>query len=152
MKFSYLFALLFIPVLFYSCNRDLNGVGPGVNGANGNVIVANINGVAWGATDGYVQTIPPGGIAMTGVRSGNNSNSIEIVISPYTGLGTYQVNGLTKISYSEGGVNYSSTTGQITVNADNDQVIEGFFNCEMISNTGSQSLSFTNGQFQVPKQ
>lgn len=150
MKLRILLVLAAVSLFFHSCNKDTGGVGPGVNGALGNVFVANINGLAWAAEDGYAKLNPNFGLELNGVHG--TISSITIYISPYNGLQTYQLNGITKITYTENGISYTSTTGQVTVTADNDQYVEGIFNCEMISNTGSQSLTFTNGQFQVPKQ
>lgn len=150
MKLRLLLILATAITLFNSCNKDENGVGGGVNGSTSNVFVADINGISWAAEDGYARVTPTFGLELNGVHG--TISSINMVISPYNGPQTYQVNGITKITYTENGVSYSSTTGQITISADNDQYIEGFFSCEMISNTGSQSLSFTNGQFQAPKQ
>ena len=150
MKLQLLLALLISVVLFNSCNKDVNGVGNGVNGAVGNVVTADINGQVWGAETGYVRSGTNFTLELHGVHG--SDSRIMLVISPYNGLQTYQLNGITRISFTESGTDYTSTTGQITVSADNDQYIEGFFTCEMISNTSSQSLTFTNGQFLVPKQ
>ncbi|WP_276131864.1 DUF6252 family protein [Polluticoccus soli] len=149
MKLRLLLALLVPIVFFYSCNSDTNGVGPGVNGANGNVVVATINGDTWGAESGYYQTSTNFTLEIIGARS--SGGRITLVVSPYNGQQTYQLNGITKIMFSENGVEYTSTTGQITVSSDDGQYIEGYFNCEMISNTGSQSLTFSNGQFLAPR-
>lgn len=136
-------------LLLTSCHKDINGVGPGVNGANGNVMVAYINGQVWGAESGYVRYIQPHGLELFGTHG--SSNMAVMTISPYNGLQTYPLNGITRITYSENGDDYTSTTGEITVTADNDQYIEGTFHCEMVSNSAGISLSFTNGQFQIPK-
>ncbi|MCD6063042.1 MAG: hypothetical protein K0R82_953 [Flavipsychrobacter sp.] len=149
MKLRLLLALLIPVTFFYSCNTDTNGVGPGSGGSGNNVIVANINGDAWGAEDGYYQTSTNFALEIIGARS--TGGRITLVVSPYNGTQTYQLNGITKIMFSENGIDYTSTTGQITVNSDDGQFIEGSFSCEMISNSGSQSLTFTGGQFLAPR-
>jgi hypothetical protein len=148
MKYLKLLLIVFVASMLDACNRD-TGLNPGGGMGGSYVITANINGQSWGADDGYGRYIAPFGFEVRGT-SGTSSN-IFINISPYNGLQTYYVNGITKITYTEGGVEYNSTTGQITVTQEDDYYIDGIFNAELISNSGGPTLNFTNGQFHVPK-
>jgi hypothetical protein len=133
---------------FNSCNKD-TGLNPG-NGMGGSyVITALINGQAWGADDGFAKYVPPFGLEIRG--SYGTSSNIIINISPYNGMDSYPLNGITKVTYYEGGKEYTSTTGQITVTAEDNNYIDGIFSCEVISNSGGPSLNFTSGEFHVPK-
>ncbi len=142
-----LFAALIL-LSISACKKDTD-VNTG-NGMTGNyVISALVNGQNWGADDGFAQYKPPFGLEIRG--SYGTASNIIINISPYNGISTYSLNGITKITYYEGGKEYTSTTGQISITAEDNNYIDGIFNCEVISNSGGPSLNFTNGEFHVPK-
>jgi hypothetical protein len=144
-------ALLFIAVssiMLGSCNKDTSTPNPGGGAGGSYVITADINGQAWGADDGFAKYIAPFGLEIRG--SFGNSSNIILNISPYNGMQTYLLNGINKITYREGGKEYTSTTGQIIITGDDGYYINGVFNAELISNSGGPALNFTNGEFYIP--
>lgn len=147
MKIRPLLLILFIPLMFLlSCNDDrgidFNG-GGGSSNAN---ISVNINGQLWGAYDAYVQNVAPFGLEIYGVYS---QSEVSLYITPYNGPGSYPLNGNTNITYTEGGVTYTSINGSIDIYSDTDEFIEGAFQGQCASNTGSTTLDLTNGYFKI---
>lgn len=149
MTYRYLPVFLFMLIgsLLASCNKDSSRLTPTQPTGNA-VISAYINGEYWELTQGYAQLVPTANMQING--SGTYGDMI-IAISPFNGIQTYNIDGFTKIMYTEGGVQYNSIRGQIQVTANHPDYIEGNFNCELVATTGSTSLVFTNGQFSVSK-
>lgn len=145
MKLYTLLLLLLLPVLFTSCRDDNNSIN--FNGGSSSAsITASINGQLWGANDAYVQNVSPFGLEIYGAYS---QSDISLYITPYNGPGSYPLNGNTNIVYNEGGVTYTSINGSIDIYSDTDEFIEGAFQCQCVSNTGSTTLDITNGTFKI---
>lgn len=137
-----------LPVLFFaSCSKDAPNATANLGPTSG-VIVADINGLAWAAPDGYVSR-SANSVQLFGQR--DQTNYIRITVSPYTGVRNYPLDGLSNIVYYESGVEYTSISGQITITAEDDYHMEGSFSAEVVG-TGARSLQFTNGQFNIAKQ
>ena len=124
MKYLQILLIAITAFMLNGCNKD-TGLNPGGGMGGSYVITANINGQSWGADDGFAKYIAPFGLEIRG--SYGNSSNIIINVSPYNGLQTYLVNGITKITYFEGGVEYTSTTGQIVITSEDDYYIDGIF-------------------------
>ncbi len=139
--------LLLLPVLFFaSCSDDRGIIFNGGSGAGSANITVDIDGQVWGANDAYVQNVAPFGLEIYGTYSQSN---ISLYITPYNGPGSYPLNGNTNIIYNEGNVTYTSTLGSIDIYSDTEEFIEGAFQCQATSNTGSTTLNFSNGYFKI---
>ena len=143
--FLYFMMIAFLPIL--GCQKDVDGFNPQTGGSG--VITASINGSPWAAPDGYVEDQPPFGLRLRGVNGSNSE--INLIISPYDGLGQYALNGITSVEYREGGDIYQSISGQITITSNTQESVEGHFQCEMVSSSAGLSLSVTQGQFLIPR-
>lgn len=129
-----------------SCS-DRNGLNIGGGNGGGTAVSADINGQGWGVSTGYARVVPPFGLEIYGA---DNQTSISLYISPYNGPGNYPLNGTTAIIYTEGGLEYTSTIGSITINTDDGTYVDGMFSCQAFNS--STMLEFANGSFGVQKQ
>ncbi len=145
MKLYALLLLLLLPVLFTSCGDDNTSINFN-GGSSSAAITVDINGQVWGANDAYVQNVSPFGLEVYGTYS---QSDISLYITPYNGPGSYPLNGNTNITYTEGGVTYTSINGSIDIYSDTDEFIEGAFQGQCVSNTGSTTLDLTNGYFKI---
>lgn len=143
----FLIILLACGLFASSCNKDDNRASAPIQTGPG-AASAYVNGQYLSLPNGSAQLIPTANMQIT--CSGAYGN-LNITISPFNGISTYMLDGFTKITYTESGVQYSSIRGQIQVTNNTSNYIEGNFNGELISTTGSTSLTFTDGQFSVPK-
>lgn len=146
MRYGLLSIVLLSVLLFSSCSKDASRPGGSLGPVDG-VITADINGLAWAAPDGYASRTT-NAIVVFGQR--DETNTIRINVSPYTGERNYTVDGLTNIVYTENGVEYTSISGQITITLEDEYGVEGVFSGEVVG-PGARSLQITNGQFSVAK-
>lgn|GEM_PF-1147661 len=146
---SLLLLCLGFVILFSACSKDPNRVNNNYNGTGAGVLSAYINGYSWYASTGYAQLDNTQKLTLFAKYS--QDNDISLYVYPYSGPGTYQLNGLNTITYYENGVTYSPINGEINITYDNTNSIQGTFSSRLISTSGSETLDFTNGQFNIPK-
>lgn len=127
------------------CESDRHRLDP--RGGGYSVISAYINGQYWSAPDGYVEEVPPFGLAIRGV---GDFSEMYISISPYQGPQFYSLDGITTIGYSSGGDYFQAIHGEVQISHHGQDRIEGYFHGDFVSQTSSQYLSISDGSFSIP--
>lgn len=133
--------LAILPALFFSCDRDRGIIFNGNNGQTYGIIDASINGYNWSANQGSATEF---NFALTIYGSAPDGSSLEIVISPYNGVGTYSANSPARITfYDADGSQYNAATGTVTVTADMVDMVQGNFSFSAYSSSQPIDMSGT---------
>ena len=145
MKHTLYLLFAFFTLVSASCGKDDDNGGP--DGPY-SVLSADIDGEKWSAQQGYVQADAATGIALYALQDDNNS--IILRINPYNGVQNYPIGSLTTAMFTRDGVQYSATTGNITIIVDNELGVQGKFTFDATSGNGT--VQVRNGEFSLPRQ
>jgi hypothetical protein len=139
--------ILFSLFIFASCTKDINNQNSLYNPG---LMSANIGGSLWFANTGYAQTPNINTLDLYGTY--NNQSYLSMVISNYSGIGTYSIGGFNAATFYDGSGNeYTATNGAVYVTSDNGAQVLGTFYFSGYSTTGGYPISVTSGQFNLSR-
>ncbi|RYD57095.1 MAG: hypothetical protein EOP56_09840 [Sphingobacteriales bacterium] len=101
----------------------------------------------WSLASGYATRKKNGDLAIYFFKEGNNKMTIEL--TPFRGAQTYQLNGASKVTFIQDGVEYRDSYGWVKLTEVTEKAVIGRFEFSLQSTFNNINMKLTEGEFAV---